>query len=269
MIDVEDVITRASQDTETEAEDILLFMPSGLNRGDRTSMCTNNIAAIKGQLREAQCRDALVKLRNYLHTRAHFIKHRNVNIRGQKANTRANTLIDTLSSKIRRAAEKYRAARSALRALRGAGPWKQELRVLQSTDICGPTASTSGDIDDANDIFGSDGCRKSKKQREASSRGLGEGYRTTSWIWACGTIESGEAGITDGKLSPLKGIALTSGFKHFVSSGAKPEHVRHAGLKKLSSCRKRCAARNSPSSGRPSGGSNVGNSPVISLLTEL
>ena len=62
MIDVEDVITRTSQDTKTEAKDILLFMPSGLNRDDRSSTCTNNVTAIEGQLREAQCRDALVKL---------------------------------------------------------------------------------------------------------------------------------------------------------------------------------------------------------------
>ena len=88
--------------------------------------------------------------------------------------------------------------------------------MLQSMDICGPTASISGDIDDANDIIGSDGRRKSKRQCEALSHGLGEGYRTTSWIWACGTIASGEMGITDGKPSPLKGIVLTADLKHYA-----------------------------------------------------
>ena len=99
-------------------------------------------------------------------------------------------------------------------ALRGAGPWEQELHLLKSTDICGPTISTSGDIDDANNIIGSDGRRKLKKQREALRRNLGEGYRTTSWIWACGTIASGEVEITDGEPSSLKGIVLTLDFKH-------------------------------------------------------
>lgn len=75
MIDIEDIITQVSQDAETEAEDILLFMRSRLNGADQMSTCTNNIAAIEGQLREAQCRDALVKLQNYPHTHAHFIKH--------------------------------------------------------------------------------------------------------------------------------------------------------------------------------------------------
>ena len=75
MIDIEDVITQVSQDAETEAEDILLFMRSRLNGADQMSTCTNNIAAIEGQLREAQCHDALVKLQNYPHTHAHFIKH--------------------------------------------------------------------------------------------------------------------------------------------------------------------------------------------------
>lgn len=110
--------------------------------------------------------------------------------------------------------EKYRAAHSALCVLRGAGPWEQELRLLKLMDICGPTTSTSGDIDDVNDIIGSDGHRKSKKQCEALRRDLGEGYRTTSWIWACGTIASGKVEITDGEPSPLKGIALTLDFKH-------------------------------------------------------
>lgn len=191
-------------------------MPSRLSPAVWTSVCTNNVATIEDQLREAQCCDALVKLQNYLHTRTHFIKHRNSNIRGQRANTRANTLIDSLSSKIHRAVKKYRAARSALHGLRGAGPWEQELHVLQSTDICGPTASISGDINDANDIISSDGHRKSKRQCEALSRGLGEGYRTTSWIWACRTIASGEMGITDGKPSLLKGIVLTADFKHYA-----------------------------------------------------
>ena len=107
MIDVKEVIARASQDAESEAEDIFSFMPSRLSPAVRMSVCTNNVATIEDQLREAQCRDALVKLRNYLHTRAHFIKHRNSNIHGQRANTCVNTLIDSLSSKICRAVKKY------------------------------------------------------------------------------------------------------------------------------------------------------------------
>ena len=206
MVDIEDVIARSSQVPETEAEDICLWMPSGLCSSDRISVCTNNITTIEERLRESQCRDALSKLRNYLHTRAHFIKHRNTNIRGQRANTRAKTLIDSLSSKIDRVADKYQAAHAALLILRGTGDWAQELRPLQSKDICGPTASTSGNIDNTSDVGGSDGGGRSKKQREPLRRGLGEGYRTMSWIWACGTVVSSEEGITDGKLTSIIGV---------------------------------------------------------------
>ena len=205
MINIEDVVSQRSQNPATEAEDIRLFLPSRLHPTVRTSSCTNNIAIIEEQLREAQCHDALAKLRTYLHTRAHFIKHRNTNIRGQRANTRAKTLVDALSSKVARVAEKYRAARAALLALRGAGSWERELQPLQSKDIRGPTAMTSGDIDDANDNIGSNGHVRSKKQLEALRRGLGEGYRTMSWIWACGTIASGDEEITDGKPTPTLG----------------------------------------------------------------
>ena len=218
MVDIEDVVARSSQDPETEAEDIRLWMPSRLRPSERSSVCTNSIATIEERLREAQCRDALSKLRNYLHTRAHFIKHRNTNICGQRANTCAKTLIDSLSSKIDRVAAKYRTARAALLVLRGAGDWAQELRPLQSKDICGPTSSTSGDIDDASDVIGSNGRERSKKQREALERGLGEGYRTMSWIWACGTVASGEEGITDGNLISIIGDVplIHSDLKHFM-----------------------------------------------------
>ena len=115
-------------------------------------------------------------------------------------------------------AAKYRTARAALLVLCGAGDWAQELQPLQSKDICGPTSSTSGDIDDASDVIGSNGRERSKKQREALERGLGEGYRTMSWIWACGTVASGEEGITDGNLISIIGDVplIHSDLKHFV-----------------------------------------------------
>ncbi|KAI6151215.1 hypothetical protein BKA82DRAFT_3975358 [Pisolithus tinctorius] len=195
MIGIESIVQR-SEDPEAEAKAIRLCMPSELSPAERMSI-SDDISVIEAQLREAQCRDALGKLRNYLHTQTHFIKYRNTNIRGQRANTHAKTLISTLSSKIGRVVQKYRVARAALLALRGAGSWEEELRPLQTKDVCGPTASTSGDIDDPNAIIGSNGCQRSKKQREALRRGLGEGYRTTSWIWACGTVASGDEGMIE------------------------------------------------------------------------
>lgn len=190
MPDIEDVLTVNPKDPETDVENMMLWVPSELSPSERSSICTNNIAIIEEKLREAQCRDALAKLRNYLHTRSHFIKNRNTNIRGQRANTRAHSLINTISSKINRTAEKYRTAYAALFRLRGAGSWQKVLRELRSKDICGPT----GNIDGAGDTH----VRRKRGQEQVSC--LGEGYRTTSWIWACGTVDAGEEGVTEGML---------------------------------------------------------------------
>ncbi|KAI5984696.1 hypothetical protein F5J12DRAFT_907939 [Pisolithus orientalis] len=88
----------------------------------------------------------------------------------QMANTCAKTLINTLSSKIGRVIQKYWVAHAVLLALHGTGSWEEELQPLQMKDV-------------------------SKKQHKALRHGLGEGYRTMSWIWACGTVASGDEGM--------------------------------------------------------------------------
>ena len=210
MINIEDIVSQRLQNPATEAEDICLFLPSRLHPTVWTSSCTNNIAIIEEQLREAQCHNALAKLRTYLHTRTHCIKHQNTNICGQGANTHVKTLVDALLLKIARVVEKYQAAHAALLALCGVGSWECELQPLQSKDICGPTTMASGDIDDTNDNISSNGHVRSKKQLEALRCGLGEGYQTMSWIWACRTITSGNEEITDGKPTPMLGKLLST-----------------------------------------------------------
>ncbi|KIN97248.1 hypothetical protein M404DRAFT_16790 [Pisolithus tinctorius Marx 270] len=195
MIGIKSIVQR-SEDPEAKAKAIRLCMPSELSPAEQMSI-SDDISVIKAQLREAQCRDALGKLRNYLHMQTHFIKYRNTNICGQRANTHAKTLINTHSSKIGRVIQKYWVACAALLVLRGAGSWEEELWLLQMKDVCGPTASTSGDIDDPNAIIGSNGCQRSKKQCKALRHGLGEGYRTMSWIWACGTVASSDEGMIE------------------------------------------------------------------------
>ena len=62
-------------------------------------------------------------------------KHKSV--RGQRASTRLQTVIDRIHNRVRAAAEKYRAARHAKYALAGEGEWEKVLRVLHDGDICG------------------------------------------------------------------------------------------------------------------------------------
>jgi hypothetical protein len=151
MVYIEDIIDRNPDDPDAEPEEIALWLPSALQPATRTAICMNNIGIVEEKLREAQCHDALIELRNYLHTKSHCVKYRNSHIHGQRANTHAHALIDSLLHKIDRAAWKYCVACAVLLSLRGPGSWERELQTLQAKDICGPDAMTSGDIDDAND----------------------------------------------------------------------------------------------------------------------
>ncbi|KAG2097506.1 uncharacterized protein F5147DRAFT_656316 [Suillus discolor] len=127
----------------------------------------------------------------------HYIKQCNTNIHGQHADTQANAFIDCLTTKIDASAAKYRAAKKALWKLRGDGDWMHELRELKPDNIRGPGESTSGEIEEENDEVRAAGSRhRSKKAKEAARRGLGEGYKTISWIWTVSGVTNGDDDLT-------------------------------------------------------------------------
>lgn len=196
IVGIESWLAEVANESLEEPEDINLWFPSSFTRIRRTEMCRNDIADIEAKLRESQCRDALNKLGNQLRTKTHCIKQRNTNIRGQRANTRANALIDRLTTKIDTSAAKYRAARKALWKLRGDGDWMHELRELKPDDIRGPGESASGEIEEENGKVRAGSRRRSKKATEATRRGLGEGYKTISWIWTIGGVTNSDDDLT-------------------------------------------------------------------------
>lgn len=166
------LLSNVPESSTMEPEDTPLILPSTLQPIKR-KVCTFAVDAIEEKFRESQCRDALCRLRTCLHTKTHFEKYRNANVRGQRSNTRAHALVGRLSNKINSAADKYRLAREALLSLRGCGPWEDELRVLRAQDIV-----AASHVDEP--------------------MGLGEGRRTTSWIWkTTGSIGDNEC-INDG-----------------------------------------------------------------------
>ncbi|KAF8838888.1 hypothetical protein BDN67DRAFT_982178 [Paxillus ammoniavirescens] len=130
--------------------------------------CMANIATIEEWLREAK---------------SHFIKYHNSHIRGQRANMRAHTLSESLSSKVNHVAEKYCACGSA------------NCKFFMQRTFVVPTATTLGDINDTNDPINSSGCQRSKKQQEGLRRGLGEGHRTISWIWKTAGVMGDNKGL--------------------------------------------------------------------------
>jgi hypothetical protein len=185
-----------------EAEDVTVWLPSALSSVLRQTGCHPDLPAMEENLREGQCRDSLDNIRCLERAKAHFITHRNKNVRGQKRYTRAAILIARMNDKINLAASKYRAARKALLSLRGSGHWERELRELKDQDICSPN-SAEFTIEDANDVIGPDGRLKSKKQRDVIEKRLGEGRRLISWIWQAAIGDHEDEGLDDSKLTYL------------------------------------------------------------------
>ncbi|KAF7323380.1 CxC2 domain-containing protein [Mycena chlorophos] len=104
---------------DTLIEDIPLLPPSALSAKQRATGCHEELFALEVTLREAQCRVALVALRNQLHIKSRLVKYKKLNSRHQHTNTRTRTLVNRNESKIKLHAEKYQRAWTALSALLG------------------------------------------------------------------------------------------------------------------------------------------------------
>ncbi|KAG1907608.1 uncharacterized protein F5891DRAFT_1124516 [Suillus fuscotomentosus] len=194
MAGIEKWIEEHDGDLSDDIEDEHLWLPSTLPESDREEICRNNIARIEAELRKGQCRDALDKLRKQLHTKSHFIKHRNLDLRGQQANTRATSFLARFDSKINAAAAKYRVAWSALLELVGISELEREkeFQCLEVKDIVAPVDTMSG-------VRSTTGMRGRTRSEQDTFRGLGQGYQTTSWIWLASGVRDDEVdgGLND------------------------------------------------------------------------
>lgn len=114
-------------------------------------------------LRFAQANDALEDLRSALRLRSYLFIDKDRFQRGQRANTRSQTLISRTQAKVSASAEKYNVARQAMislnRILCKVG-WQRSFPELRSGDI-----------------------RGLKESQETGAVRPSEGHRTLSWIW--------------------------------------------------------------------------------------
>ncbi|KAJ7716210.1 hypothetical protein B0H16DRAFT_1801736 [Mycena metata] len=157
-----------------KAEEVKLYLPSGLSRAQQEDGCRKGLAKMEGRLREGQCADALKQLRGRLHTKKYLLLFREGGgSAGQKASTRAQTLIERVGERVDGAAAKYRRAREALIALRGVSAC-EAFRELKQSDI---------ELDEEHDVdvtvrkkLGSIGSR-SRRAAVSSKK------KTFSWIW--------------------------------------------------------------------------------------
>ncbi|KAJ7429392.1 hypothetical protein B0H11DRAFT_1768215 [Mycena galericulata] len=156
-----------------QVQHMTLWLPSNIkNRVE----CDVELYEYEFRLRVAQGHEALEDVRHQLLIRTHLYKYKDRFARGVKANTRCQTKIVGVEERIRRAAERYRAAR---RALVGLGSrvadttWEATLQPLLAEDVRGMPRALKAEIAGA----------------EAKAR--------MSWIWRSPGVEDEEGGLNE------------------------------------------------------------------------
>ncbi|KAJ7060539.1 hypothetical protein C8F01DRAFT_988536, partial [Mycena amicta] len=172
------------------AEDVKLWFPSDLTETQRGRACKRGLMDIKGKLRQAQCGDALARIRSLLYTKTHLIHYRNANSVGQHATTRSSTLISRVTDQIAREVAKYRQAWTALRRLMG-DAYAPQLRELLDADV-NVRAAVESDA----------GARLRLGRVGAAGRARNEPTEqaqggAVSWIWWAVREEDDEVGLHD------------------------------------------------------------------------
>ncbi|EIW53788.1 uncharacterized protein TRAVEDRAFT_134057, partial [Trametes versicolor FP-101664 SS1] len=149
----------SQSDTAALSYNIPLLLPSAA-----TGLLSFPAAMLEHEwsLRHAQAHEALSDLRGHLEVRSHLYKVKDRFVRGQRANTRAHTIIKTVNAKIAADAARYRIAYHCMYVLSAPlakSNWQDGLRNLTDADIRHVTES-----DDSQS----------------------EGRRKISWIWNAG-----------------------------------------------------------------------------------
>ena len=154
-------------------QDLPLYLPSSL---PGLASCSLKLQQHEFRLREAQAYEALENTRQHLRMRTHLYKHKDKNVTGQHANTRARNLINQTQGKVNASAATYTRARNALAKL--SGPlgevgWRGKLLALKPEDIRPLKDGEDGDT---------------------------EGTRKLSWIWKVVGIteDSDDEGVQEG-----------------------------------------------------------------------
>lgn len=98
----------------TKPKDYSLQLPSAFTHPQRNNLGLADLAAIKYDLCEGQAHDTLHAVREAIKTFNYNLAFKKMNIHGQRANTRAQTFLQSLAKDRVSATDKYRRARLAL-----------------------------------------------------------------------------------------------------------------------------------------------------------
>ncbi|OJT08336.1 hypothetical protein TRAPUB_763 [Trametes pubescens] len=157
----------SQSETACLPQNIPLLLPSTANG---LIYCPATMLDQEWRLRHGQAHDALNDLRGDLEVRSHILKMKDRFMRGQRANTRARTIVQQTQAKIDMDSERYRVAYQAMYML--SGPlaklsWQGGLRPLLAADIRHVTECEDG---------------------------VTEGRKAMSWIWSAGDPMDSAAG---------------------------------------------------------------------------
>ncbi|KAF7965003.1 hypothetical protein HWV62_1144 [Athelia sp. TMB] len=143
-------------------EAIPLYLPSAMPASLRKNGCVPGLIEKYVRLRTAEAYDSLTRLRRQLRIMTGVFNYKKTHVSGggQRANTRARTLMARITQKTKLFADRYRCTRAALQELDPDGSWAENLLPLRVEDVRGPAR----DNDE-----------------------VSEGRRELSWIWTKGS----------------------------------------------------------------------------------
>lgn len=187
-------------------DQIPLHLPFSVPLADRAQTCSPSLFVVEADLRYGQASDALEELRRHLRTRTNTNRFKIKNVTGQRANTRARTLQNSIDKRVKISAAKYRWARDAYIALVGLGPSEGVLQELMPADVraLNERGLTEYEKEERRRLRFRVGLPNEDDEftvEETTSGGPGEGYRTLSWIWLRPTGSADEeADMQEGKV---------------------------------------------------------------------
>jgi hypothetical protein len=118
------------EELDRKPEDEAIVLPSSIEVSRRPA----SLAEIERKLREGQANDALATIRKCLSHEVALLRNKSRNVRGQRANTRANEIISNVKAQVNAAAEEYREAYGAMVSL-GMTPDDHQYRHLNESDL--------------------------------------------------------------------------------------------------------------------------------------
>ncbi|KAL0568106.1 hypothetical protein V5O48_013884 [Marasmius crinis-equi] len=120
---------------DAAAEDITVWLLSGLEASEVAAVCTPEVIAAECKLQFARANDALDGVRHTLRVKSRMLLFKNSNVCGQRDSGRSQEVINRITRRVKRFAEQYRTARMAYYRVVREGSGLGELPELAQSDI--------------------------------------------------------------------------------------------------------------------------------------